>query len=96
MQCFVDTGWTPRNPAYTQTALWWFVLCRYAKGEAADQCAVYSTDKDANGKEIGPQAESYWCVAETPQPWMAQEIEGQGRLHNFSCIVLQDQLVHKQ
>jgi len=36
------------------------LMCRYAKGDAADQCAVYSTDKDADGKEIGAQAESYW------------------------------------
>lgn len=34
--------------------------CRFAKGNAEDQCAVYSTDKDPNGVEIGAQAESYW------------------------------------
>jgi hypothetical protein len=38
------------------------VLCpsRFAKGNDQDACAVYSTDKDANGVEIGAQAESYW------------------------------------
>lgn len=33
---------------------------RYARGDAADQCVAYSTDKDINGVEIGAQAESYW------------------------------------
>lgn len=34
--------------------------CRYAKGNPDDKCAVYSTDVDPNGVEIGAQAESYW------------------------------------
>lgn len=36
------------------------VSCRFAKGNDQDACAVYSTDKDVNGVEIGAQAESYW------------------------------------
>jgi hypothetical protein len=39
---------------------------RLAKGDANDKCAVYATDKDANGVDIGPQAESYWLKV---VPW---------------------------
>lgn len=37
-----------------------FYTGKYAKGSADDKCAVFSTDRDANGVEIGAQAESFW------------------------------------
>lgn len=40
--------------------MWFVVPCRFAKGDTADQCAVYSTDVGSDGVAIGPQAESYW------------------------------------
>lgn len=33
---------------------------RFAKGSAADKCVVDTVEQDANGKDIGPLAESVW------------------------------------
>ena len=47
------------------------MFCRYAKGYPNDPCAYGTEDHDANGKEIGAQAESTWLRV---VPWSLYKV----------------------